>query len=204
MKKLILLLSASLGLTLSVQVQADGLSSLNSFNQSVKSISGNFSQTVQSSKQSRKTTGSFSISRPNKFKWTYNKPYEQIIVGDGSNIWLYDVDLAQITKRSQQKTLGDSPAAILSNASALEQSYTVSNDGENGGISYVKALPKKKEGGYEYIRLGFKGNALTNMTLKDTFGNTTTLNFSNLKTNTAISGSIFKFTPPKGVDILTE
>lgn len=204
MKKITLFLATTLGLALSAQVFADGLSSLKNFNQSVKSITGNFSQTVQSSKQSRKTTGNFAISRPNKFKWTYNKPYEQVIVGDGQNIWLYDIDLAQITKRAQQKTLGDSPAAILSNAGALEQSYTVTNDGETGDVSYVKALPKKKDGGYEYIRLGFKEDSLINMTLKDNFGNTTALTFSNIKTNTSISAGTFKFTPPKGVDILTE
>ncbi len=191
-------------LSFSLNTYADGLTSLNNFNQNAKSLTGNFSQTVKSSKQTRKTNGTFAIARPNQFKWTYNKPYEQVIVGDGNFIWLYDIDLAQVTKRAQQKTLGDSPAAILSNAGALERSYTVSNDGENGGISYVKALPKQKEGGYEYIRIGFKGDNLLNMTLKDNFGNTTTLIFSNVKTNTAISGNTFKFSPPKGVDVLTE
>ncbi len=183
---------------------ADGLSALNNFNQNAKSLSGNFSQSVKSAKQTRKTNGTFAISRPNQFKWTYSKPYQQIIVGDGSSIWLYDIDLAQVTKRSQQKTLGDSPAAILSNAGALESSYTISNDGENGGISYVKALPKKKDSGYEYIRIGFKDDTLANMTLKDSFGNTTTLTFSNIKLNSSIPAGTFKFSPPKGVDVLTE
>ena len=203
MKKLKNILLLGL-LSLATTSFADGLSALGNFNQNAKSLSGSFSQSVKSAKQTRKTSGTFAISRPNQFKWIYNKPYQQIIVGDGSFIWLYDIDLAQVTKRSQQKTLGDSPAAILSNASALENSYTISNDGENGGISYVKALPKKKDSGYEYIRIGFKGDTLTNMTLKDSFGNTTTLTFSNIKLNTSISAATFKFSPPKGVDVLTE
>ena len=203
MKKIGLFISL-LSLTLSINVYADGLESLNNFNRTAKTLTGSFSQSVQSTKQTRKTNGVFAIARPNQFKWTYNKPYEQVIVGDGKSIWLYDVDLAQITKRPQQKTLGDSPAAILSNADALEQSYTVTNDGEANGINYIKALPKQKDGGYEYIRIGFKGDTLSNMTLKDSFGNTTTLTFNNVKTNSSIAGSTFKFTPPKGVDVLTE
>ena len=203
MKKLKNILFLGL-LSLATTSFADGLSALANFNQNAKNLSGSFSQSVKSAKQTRNTNGTFAISRPNQFKWTYNKPYQQTIVGDGKFIWLYDVDLAQVTKRSQQKTLGDSPAAILSNASALESSYTISNDGENGGISYVKALPKKKDSGYEYIRIGFKGDTLTNMTLKDSFGNTTTLTFSNIKLNASIPAGTFKFSPPKGVDVLTE
>lgn len=181
-----------------------GLDALKNFNQSVNSLSGSFSQTVMSKNKNKKTSGTFAILRPNLFKWDYNKPYLQTIVGDGKTVWLYDVDLAQVTKRPQDKALGDSPAAILASQGALESNYNLSDDGEENGISYVLAKPKKTDGGYEFIRLGFKGNGLTTMQLKDSFGNQTTLTFLQVKTNPKLSNKTFVFTPPKGVDVLSE
>lgn len=191
-------------LTVGSLVHASGMDALKNFNQTVNSLSGNFSQTVISKNKSKKTSGTFAISRPNLFKWDYNKPYLQTIVGDGKTVWLYDVDLAQVTKRPQDKALGDSPAAILASQSALESNYNLSDDGEENGISYVLAKPKKSDGGYEYIRLGFKGNDLTTMQLKDSFGNQTTLTFLQVKTNPKLASKTFVFTPPKGVDVLSE
>lgn len=181
-----------------------GMDALKNFNQSVHNLSGNFTQTVMSKNKNKTTSGTFSILRPNLFKWNYNKPYQQIIVGDGKTVWLYDVDLAQITKRPQEKALGDSPAAILASQDALEHNYNLSEDGVDKGINYVRAIPKNKEGGYEYIRLGFKDNNLATMQLKDSFGNQTTLMFNQIKSNSKLSNKTFIFTPPKGVDVLSE
>ena len=124
-------------------------------------------------------------------------------MGDGKTIWLYDVDLAQVTKSSQDQTIGDSPAAILSNKTALDSSYTLKEDGSAGGIDYVLASPKRNNAGYQYIRIGFKGDALAAMQLKDSFGNETSISFSNLNTKPNLSRSVFQFTPPKGVDVLS-
>ena len=133
----------------------------------------------------------------------YTKPYKQTIVGDGKTIWLYDVDLAQVTKSSQDQTIGDSPAAILSNKTALDSSYTLKEDGSANGIDYVLATPKKNNAGYQYIRIGFKGDNLAAMQLKDSFGNQTSISFSGLNTKPNLSSGMFKFTPPKGVDVLS-
>ncbi|WP_434776962.1 outer membrane lipoprotein chaperone LolA [Neisseria sp. Ec49-e6-T10] len=201
MKKTILILTTFLGLNMA---HADGLEALKNFNQNAKTISGSFSQTVQNKNKTQKSSGTFQISRPNLFKWDYSKPYQQVIVGDGKSVWLYDIDLAQVTKRSQAQTLGDSPAAILADQDALEDNYTLSNDGQSNGITYIKAMPKKKDSGYESIRLGFKGNDLNQMVLKDSFGNTTTLTLNGIKLNGTINKKVFQFTPPKNVDVLTE
>ena len=191
-------LSASIGLA-----QAGAIDSLKKFNSDTDGLSGNFSQTVKSKKKTQTTNGSFQILRPGLFKWEYTRPYKQTIVGDGKTIWLYDVDLAQVTKSSQDQTIGDSPAAILSNKTALESSYSLKEDGSSGGIDYVLASPKKNNAGYQYIRIGFKGDALAAMQLKDSFGNETSISFSNLNTKPNLSRNTFKFTPPKGVDVLS-
>ncbi|WP_373752951.1 outer membrane lipoprotein chaperone LolA [Neisseria sp. CCUG17229] len=191
-------MSAAIGLA-----QAGAVDALKKFNSDSDGISGNFSQTVKSKKKTQTTHGTFQILRPGLFKWEYTKPYKQTIVGDGKTIWLYDVDLAQVTKSSQNQAIGDSPAAILSNKTALDSSYTLKEDGSANGIDYVLATPKKNNAGYQYIRIGFKGDTLAAMQLKDSFGNQTTINFSGLNTKPNLSRNAFKFTPPKGVDVLS-
>ncbi|PSJ80473.1 outer membrane lipoprotein chaperone LolA [Neisseria iguanae] len=182
--------------------QAGAVDALKKFNSDSDGIAGNFSQTVKSRKKTQTTHGTFQILRPGLFKWEYTKPYKQTIVGDGKTIWLYDTDLAQVTKSLQNQAIGDSPAGILADKNALGSSYTLEEDGSANGIDYVLATPKKNNAGYQYIRIGFKGDTLAAMQLKDSFGNQTTINFSGLNTKPNLSRNEFKFTPPKGVDVL--
>lgn len=191
-------ISSALGLA-----QAGAIDALKQFNEDADGISGAFSQTVNNKKKKQTTNGTFQILRPGLFKWEYTQPYKQTIVGDGKTIWLYDVDLKQVTKSNQNQAIGDSPAAILSNKTALDSSYTLKEDGSTNGIDYVLATPKKNNAGYQFIRIGFKGNQLAAMELKDSFGNQTSISFSNLNTKPNLSRSIFNFTPPKGVDVLS-
>ena len=191
-----------LGTLLFNTAYASAIDALKKFNADTDGISGNFTQTVQSKKKSQTSSGSFKILRPGLFKWQYSKPYAQEIVGDGKHIWLYDVDLKQVTQSNQDQTIGDSPAAILSNKTALDSSYSLKEDGSKNGIDYVLATPKKANAGYRFIRIGFKGDNLAAMELKDSFGNQTTLTFTHIDTKPQLSRNEFKFTPPKGVDVL--
>lgn len=183
--------------------QAGAIDALKQFNNDADGISGQFTQTVKSKKKNQTASGSFQIRRPGLFRWEYTKPYKQTIVGDGKTIWLYDIDLKQVTKSDQNQTIGDSPAAILSNKTALESSYTLKEDGSAGGIDYVLATPKKNNAGYQFIRIGFKGSSLNNMQLKDNFGNQTTIQFSNLNNKPSFANGTFTFTPPKGADVMS-
>ncbi len=195
---LALALSSSIGLA-----NAGAIDALKKFNSDSDGLSGSFSQTVKSKKKTQTTSGTFKILRPGLFRWEYTKPYRQVIVGDGKTIWLYDVDLKQVTKSNQSQAIGDSPAAILSNKTALDASYSLKEDGSTGGVDYVLATPKKNNAGYQFIRIGFKGDALNDMQLKDSFGNQTTISFAGLNTKPGLARSAFTFTPPKGVDVLT-
>ena len=183
--------------------QAGAVDALKKFNNDADGISGSFTQTVQGKKKTQTAHGTFKILRPGLFKWEYTKPYKQTIVGDGQTIWLYDVDLAQVTKSAQDQTIGDSPAAILSNKTALDSSYSLKENGSSNGIDYVLATPKKNNAGYQYIRIGFKDDNLAAMQLKDSFGNQTSITFGSLNTKPNLSRGAFKFTPPKGVDVLS-
>ena len=187
-----------------VMTQAAGIDALQKFNSDVNSISGNFNQSVQSKKHKQITSGTFAIQRPGLFRWEYTQPYKQTIVGDGKTVWLYDQDLAQVTKRSQNETLGNTPASILSTKTALNANYNLAEDGENNGITYVRATPKSDNADYQYIRMGFNGEQLISMQLKDSFGNLTDISFSNINLHPNFTPKQFKFTPPKGVDVLSE
>lgn len=197
-------LTTSILIMATASAHAGAIDALKKFNNDADGISGNFTQTVQSRNKKQATSGSFQILRPGLFKWEYTRPYRQTIVGDGKNIWLYDVDLKQVTQSNQDQTIGDSPAAILSNKNALDASYTLKEDGSKNGIDYVLATPRKNNAGYQFIRIGFKGDTLATMELKDSFGNQTTIQFNDLNTRPNLSRSAFKFTPPQGVDVLKQ
>lgn len=189
---------------LMAQAHAGAVDALKKFNNDADGISGNFTQHVHSKKKTQTSSGNFQILRPGLFKWQYTQPYHQVIVGDGKNIWLYDVDLKQVTKSNQNQTIGDSPAAILSNKTALDANYSLKEDGSQNGIDYVLATPKKNNADYQFIRIGFKGDALAAMELKDSFGNQTSIQFGGLNTKPNLSRQNFSFTPPKGVDVLSQ
>ena len=184
--------------------QAGGIDALKRFNDDADGISGTFTQTVRSKNKTQSSSGSFKILRPGLFRWEYSKPYRQTIVGDGKTIWLYDTEIKQVTKTDQNKAIVDSPASILSNKNALDDSYSLKEDGSKNGIDYVLATPKKNNAGYRFIRIGFKGSELAAMELKDSFGNQTTISFGSLNTKPNLSPSAFTFTPPKGVDVLEQ
>ena len=195
--------AAMLGLAIGA-AQAGGIDALKKFNADADGLSGSFSHTVKNTKKTQPSGGTFQIMRPGLFRWEYSKPYKQTIVGDGRHIWLYDVDLKQVTKSDQSQAIGDSPASILSDKNALDSSYSLKEDGSGDGIDYVLATPKKNNAGYQFIRIGFKGDTLAAMELKDGFGNQTSIKFSNVNTHPNLSRGNFKFVPPKGVDVLSQ
>lgn len=183
---------------------AAAVDQLKAFMASSKTLSANFSQTVTAKNKRESASGVLEIARPGKFRWSYNKPYEQLIVGDGKTLWIYDTELAQVTKKSMDAALGSSPAALLAGSNEIERDYTLRDIGKRGALEWLSASPKKKENTFEAVRMGFKDNTLAEMELVDNFGNTTKLVFSNMKKNPNIAAARFKFTPPKGVDVLSD
>ena len=144
------------------------------------------------------------ISRPGKFRWSIIKPYTQLMVGDGARIWLYDPELKQVIVRKSDKALGGSPAALLAGDNNVEQRFALKADGEHGGAQWVIAEPKLSDTGFVRIRIGLAGNDLKGMILEDSFGQTTTLVFSNVVRNTDVPASLFRFSPPAGADVLKQ
>ena len=187
-------------------VHAASIDQLKSFLQNTSSGKARFAQIIvdKNLRELQRVTGTMQFLRPGKFRWEYNKPYEQTIVGDGSKLWIYDKDLNQVTVRRLDRALGNSPAALLAGSNEIEKIYTLTNLGNQEGLDWLEAVPKSKENAFERIRLGFGQNGLEAMELRDAFSQVTIIKFAELQRNPALSPDAFRFTPPKGADVISE
>ena len=185
-------------------VQADSLAQLKQFMDGTRSARGSFTQQVfsKSGRKPQQASGTFAFSRPGKFRWTYEKPYAQLLVGDGSKLWAWDQELNQVTTKKLGQALGSTPAAILAGDNALEKNFTLKDDGAADGLEWVEARPKADDSSFERIRMGFSGGQLKAMVLHDNFGQTTSLNFLQMERNPSLDGGLFRFVPPKGAVVV--
>lgn len=186
--------------------QADAVQRLRAFFQSTGAMRAEFHQTVYDN-QGRKiqdVTGSMQLQRPGKFRWDYNQPYVQLIVGDGQKVWLYDPELSQVTVRALDKVLGSSPAALLAGGKDIDKTFNLKDLGREVALEWAEATPKDKESGFERVLLGFGNDGLQQMKIHDSFGQVTLIEFSKLERNPRLPAKSFTFTPPAGVDVLSE
>jgi chaperone LolA len=192
---------------LATSAHADAISRLNEFIAGTHSARAEFTQTVldKNGKKIQFSSGTMKFERPGKFRWEYQKPYEQLIVGDGTKFWLYDVDLNQVTVKKLDTALGSSPAALLSGSNEIERDFSLKEDGANDHLEWLRATPNNSDTSFESIRMGFNEQSdLVVMELRDAFGHNTVLRFAKLKRNPQQAASLFKFVPPKGADVLGE
>lgn len=205
---LISVLSVLLGLCFPVYAHADGVARLRSFMEATRSGQADFVQQVFSREGKSLTplSGRLSFMRPGQFRWDVQKPYKQLIVADGHEVWLWDADLNQATVKAQQKALGASPAAILAgDVQKIEVDFKLQDGGNSDSLEWVDAFPRNKEIGFERIRLGFKGAELVRMELKDSFGQITQITLSHFEKGTVLhAAEVFQFRPPAGADVIRE
>lgn len=199
-------LLAAVLLVAATGARADAVDALREFARDAKNGRAVFTQVVTSPDGAKKKTssGSFEFARPNRFRFAYSKPFEQLIVGDGQKVWLYDADLQQASVRPLDKALGATPAALLAGA-AIEKDFELRALPAAQGLDWVQAIPRAKDenASLQSLRVGFKGKTLAAIELVDGFGQRSLLNFSALVTNIALEPELFRFVAPKGVDVLT-
>ena len=186
---------------------ASAIGSLKAFVRDTRTARAAFSQTVldRNMQVVQKGGGTMQFERPGKFRWMYEKPYKQLIVGDGVKVWFYDQDLNQVTVRKLDVAIGSSPAALLAGSSDIETDFNLSEVSPEGDTEWLEAKPKARESTFEWVRLGFsRDGILKAMELHDNFGQTTLLAFSRLERNPRISPELFKFSPPEGADVISE
>lgn len=199
---LLLLLAAFLPLA----SEASSLERFQSFLRTTQSARGEFEQRVfdRDRKPTQSAKGTFVFQRPGRFRWNYSAPNEQLIVGDGVRVWIYDKDLNQVTVRRLASALGSTPAALLAGSPGIEKAFEFSEAGARDGLEWLEAKPREREAGFERIRMGFGATGIEAMELVDHFGQTTVLRFSNLVRNPQLDPGAFRFTPPPGADVLGE
>jgi outer membrane lipoprotein carrier protein len=213
------IVAAFLIATCAINTWADGLNSLESFLKSTKSGRADFTQTVTSPARDgqaprvKNSTGTFEFARPNRFKFVYKKPFEQVLVADGQTLWMHDIDLNQVTANKQANILASTPAAIIASSpdlKSLEQHFSLKAapllPGDAEGISWVLATPKAKEGSLQTIRVGFKTatGELASLDIVDTFGQRSQLKFQKFEVNPVLAGDVFVFKPPAGADVIKQ
>ena len=198
-------------------VTNSGMDSLEKFVSETRSGRANFVQTVTSPARAgeaprvRTSTGTFEFSRPNRFRFFYQKPFEQTIVADGETLWLHDVDLNQVTARKLAQVLNGTPAAVIAaagNLKGLQADFTLSALPEKAGLQWVMATPKTRDGQVQNISVGFRvtaqGSELATLDILDSFGQRSVLAFSRFEANPTFSASHFQFKPPAGADVLRQ
>ncbi len=176
---------------------------LEEFLENTQTLEANFQQTLRTHEGEilQQTEGKFYLNRPGKFRWNYQSPYEQIIVSDGERIWIYDVELQQVTVQKQTAGLPTTPMALLEDSFKLHQSFYVSPLDEHDGVHRLKLTSKTKESDFGEIIVGLDSKGLRFMQLHDQFEQVTDIVFSDILTNTKLAKEIFEFIPPEGVDV---
>jgi outer membrane lipoprotein carrier protein len=192
--------------------RADGLQDLETFLRDVKSAQASFTQVVTSppragetSVRSKTSSGRFEFQRPGRFRFEYTRPFEQTIVADGQTLWLYDVDLNQVTARKQQDVLGSTPAALIASGAdlkSLSEAFELKAAPARDGLEWVDARPKSRDGQLQNVRVGFRQGQLAVLEILDSLGQRSVLSFAQWQGNLAIRPERFVFQPPVGADVI--
>ena len=194
----------AMGLSFSVMAVESATDKLNDFVEKVVTFQARFTQTVLDSRGQvmEEAEGLFILERPGKFRWDYKLPYPQYIVADGERIWFYDVDLEQVSVKSQLDALADTPANLLSGETAPEDKYLLADIPSDDGLFWVELIPKNVESNFQTITLAFDDKSLRQMIMKDSFDQKTRLVFTQAIENPELAEDVFVFTPPSGVDVV--
>jgi outer membrane lipoprotein carrier protein len=194
------------GLAAAGPSQAGAVAALREFLSQTKTARGEFTQQVTRGKAQAAppSSGTFAFERPGRFRWTYVKPYEQVLVADGERLYLYDKDLNQVTVKRISAALPSSPAAILFGGNDFERDFTVVDAGTRDDIAWLTATPRAKDTQFERIEIGFRDGKLAAMVIADSFGQVSRLSFSDVERNPRLDAGLFRFVPPAGADVLEE
>lgn len=184
--------------------QAGARDQIQRFVADVNAATGSFTQyTVGVQGETRPAqSGVFSFQRPGRFKWDVRKPYEQLIVSDGVQVFQYDPDLSQVTVRQVDQAIGASPAAILFGAGKLEDSFKVTEQPDRDGLQWLLAVPRSADAGFSQVEIGLKGDQPARIILLDSFGQKTHVELSGVKPVFSLPAGEFQFKAPAGVDVV--
>lgn len=183
---------------------AEGTQALQHFYKQVDTLSADFQQVQRDDNGNvvQQASGTFLLSRPKKFRWEYDQPYKQIIVSNGDVFKFYDVDLAQVTVRNIGATLKATPALLLTGGEALDEAFKITDGGQHDGLNWIHLTPKADDTDFKSVDLGLKDDVPALMQLHDNLGQTTSINFGNVKINPDLAASKFTLDVPDDVEVV--
>ncbi len=182
---------------------ADGIRQLQRFVDTTRTAEGTFEQTVISDGGTPAIqSGTFAFARPGKFRWIYQIPYEQWLVGDGDRLWIWDIDLNQVTVKRIGDALGATPAAVLFGTGELDDDFTLTDEGSRAGLDWVRAVPKRPDTSFESLRLGLANGELKRIEMRDNFGQQSFIVFTRLSPNPVLDEALFRFDVPVRADVI--
>ena len=196
--------SLGMGLLASAAVDAASLERLRQFVRDTQTARTPFTQVVtdKNGRVVQTVSGQFDLARPGRFRWSVEKPYKQLLVGDGQKVWVFDPDLNQVIVRNMGDALGASPAALLAGKADVESAFSWKDQPVAEGLDWLQATPLAKDSTFSEIRLGFDANGLVALELFDAFGQKSVVRFTAFERNPKLAPELFKFVPPKGADVI--
>ena len=190
-------------LPITIAVADDAGDKLNRALKNLDNLTADFKQTVLDDNKQvvQQSSGKLAIQRPGKFSWIYTSPFEQQIIADGSELWIYDVELDQVTVKPMDTGLASAPIMILMKQNDITEEFTVSEVGQRKYLYWVELEPNASDMEYTHVYIGLEGDRVKAMELRDNFGQSTQIVFENLRLNVVHNPKVFQFSPPPGVDV---
>jgi chaperone LolA len=181
-----------------------GVALLHAFLNGVRSLTADFKQELYGPDEHviETQSGALSLQRPNRFRWSYAKPSELVVVADGKKLWIYDVELAQVTVSPLDDTVGSSPAMLLSGDRDVRDDFNVVDTFKRDGLEWVKLEPKAGAADFRSVTIGFEGTAPRRLELVDGLNQVTRISLANVAVNPELADGVFEFKPPPGVDVI--
>lgn len=194
------------GSTVAAQAADDGVAQLQRFVDGTPQASGRFTQTLvkEGGATARPSSGTFAYARPGRFRWDIQKPYEQLIVTDGKQLFFYDKDLQQVTIKPVSEAMSATPAALLFGSGEIGRAFTLANEADKGSgdLAWVVATPRSGDAGFERLRIGMRGGLPARMEVLDAFGQQSRFEFEGIDPKAPLAAELFRFTTPPGVDVV--
>jgi len=147
-------------------------------------------------------SGTFAVKRPGRFRWDYQDPFEQLIISDGEEMWIYEPDMEQASVQPMDETLAASPAMLLTGRGDLEDSFEIEAEGRQGNLYWYRLIPRIQDSEFEVVRIALGEETVELMELRDNLGQTTRIEFHSIQLNPSLDDEQFQFTPPDGVDVI--
>ncbi|QQD21445.1 outer membrane lipoprotein chaperone LolA [Venatoribacter cucullus] len=191
-------------LSLALSAQADALANFLARLQQLQSLEADFTQVTRDNagRTLQQLNGTLTVAKPGKMRWQTAAPYEQLVVSDGELVWIYDMDLEQVTIRNMDLRVQETPALLLSGDSAqVGQNFTVA-ESLQGDFSRYQLTPKDRSQLFEKLEFQYQQQQLESMRIYDAAGQITEIVFARIKTNKPTDHQAFIFDVPEGVDVI--